>query len=87
MKANGSGASARFQPPIPRLRTFRGRDVGPVLARSENQEFEGSNGSGILITALILAYIQPVCCDWSFTSSTGVGSTCECAIQRGSDGC
>jgi hypothetical protein len=32
-------------------------------------------------------YIQPVRCNWSFTSSIGDGSTCECAIRRGSGGC
>jgi hypothetical protein len=31
-------------------------------------------------------YIQPVRCNWSFTNSTGAGSTCECAIQHGSGG-
>src|SRR6266699_1878080 len=32
------------------------------------------------------AYIQPVRCNWSFTNSTGVGSTFEFAIRRGSGG-
>jgi hypothetical protein len=32
------------------------------------------------------AYIQAVRCNWSFTNSTGVGSTCECAIRHGSGG-
>ena len=41
----------------------------------------------ILIQRLALAYIQPVRCNWSFTSSTGAGSTCGCAIRRGSGGC
>jgi len=41
----------------------------------------------ILIGWRRLAYIQPVRCNWSFTNSIGVGSTCECAIRRGSVGC
>ena len=41
----------------------------------------------ILIRRRRWPYIQPVSCNWSFTSSTGVGSTCECGIRRGSGGC
>jgi hypothetical protein len=41
----------------------------------------------ILIQGRRSAYIQPVRCNWNFTSSTGVGSTCACAIRRGSGGC
>ena len=33
------------------------------------------------------AYIQPVRCNWSFTNSIDVGSTCECAIRHGSGVC
>ena len=31
--------------------------------------------------------IQPVRCNWNFTNSIGVGSSCECAIRRGRGGC
>ena len=41
----------------------------------------------ILILRRRSPYIQPVRCNWSFTNSTGAGSTCECAIRGGSDGC
>jgi hypothetical protein len=41
----------------------------------------------ILIHRCHSPYIQPVRCNWSFTSSIGAGSTCECVIRRGSGGC
>jgi hypothetical protein len=41
----------------------------------------------ILIHPRPSAYIQPVGCIWSFINSTGAGSTCGCAIRRGSGGC
>ncbi len=41
----------------------------------------------ILIGQASSPYIQPVRCNWSFTNSIGVGSTCECAIRGGSGGC
>jgi hypothetical protein len=41
----------------------------------------------ILIHTSDVAYIQRVRCNWSFTSSTGVGSTCGFAIRGGSGGC
>src|SRR5580658_5525532 len=41
----------------------------------------------ILILRWDWPYIEPVRCNWSFTSWTGVGSTCECGIRRGSGGC
>ena len=41
----------------------------------------------ILIRRRYSPYIQAVRCNWSFTNSTAVGSTCECAIRHGSGGC
>jgi hypothetical protein len=41
----------------------------------------------ILIRPQRRPYIQPVRCNWSFTNSTGAGSTCECATRHGSGGC
>jgi hypothetical protein len=41
----------------------------------------------ILIGRRRWAYIQPVGCNWNFINSSGVGSTCECAIRHGSGGC
>jgi len=40
----------------------------------------------ILIQRRCSAYIQPVRCNLNFTNSTGVGSTCECAVLGGSGG-
>ena len=42
---------------------------------------------GILIRKRIRPYIQPDRCNWSFTSSTVAGSTCECSIRGGSGAC
>lgn len=41
----------------------------------------------ILIHSDPRLYIQPDRCNWSFTSSTVAGSTCECAIRGVSGGC
>jgi len=41
----------------------------------------------ILIRRRLWPYIQRVQCNWSFTNSIGVGSTCECVTRRGSGDC
>ena len=41
----------------------------------------------ILIFRRCAPYIQPIRCNWSFTNSIGVGSTCECATRRDSGDC
>ena len=67
--------------------------LGGVPARAGTRQGKGAaveTGAGfnpeILIGWRGSAYIQPVRCNWSFTNSTGAGSTFECAIRQGSGG-
>jgi hypothetical protein len=60
-----------------------GARPGPGTALETGTRFNPE----ILIRRRLWPYIQPVRCNWSFISSTGAGSTCECAIRRGSGDC
>src|SRR5712692_2465362 len=68
---------------FPCLPACGGARSGPGAAVEASARFNPE----ILIVRRRAAYIQPVRCNWNFTSSTGVGSTCECAILGGSGGC
>ena len=59
--------------------------VGECPATGAAMETGARLNPEILIHRRCAPYIQPVRCNWSFTSSTGVGSTCECAMRRGSE--
>ena len=56
---------------LPRLPTRVGACPGPGAALETGARFNPE----ILIRRMAFAYIQPVGCNWSFTNSTGVGST------------
>ena len=68
---------------LARVPARAGARPGPGTALETGTRFNPE----ILIRRRLWPYIQPVRCNWSFTSSTGAGSTCECAIRRGSGDC
>jgi len=68
---------------LPRLPAGAGARSGTGAALEEGTRFNLE----ILICQRRWPYIQPVGCNWSFTSWSGGGSTCGCGIRRGSGGC